>query len=131
MDSVMASELTRLKSRDFAIQNTEEVYDRPEMATPKSRGQDTSKIQSVPRPAIMVEDRFPDWQGKPVSQTLSPERAGLSTEPHSMYAQSIGSIPPLPELPADVPMKGRNRDCLGCRSSILLYVTNTVEHIMI
>lgn len=102
MDSGMASELARMKSRDVAIQNNEELYDRPRMATPKSRGQLGPRPQTAYRPTIAVEDRFPDGQGKPVSASKTAELIQLPSRPHSMYAESLSSIPPLPELPADV-----------------------------
>ena len=108
MDSSMASELARMKSRDVAEQNKEEVYDRPRMATPRSSRPKGSRSNSAASTSVMVEDRFPDWQGKPMSRNQSPQRPQPPPpRPNSMYAESI---PPLPEMPADTGVRALRAD---------------------
>lgn len=109
MNSEMASELARMKSRDFAHPSMEPWQDRPRMAIPpRSKSKDKSRSSSggTPAPGVSVEDRFPDWQGKPASRNNSPQRAPLMHKSHSMYAD----IPPMPELPADVVVKVSKAD---------------------
>ena len=112
MDSGMASELARMKSRDVAIKNNEEVYDRPRMATPKSRGEEKSKCQGTARVPAMLEDRSPDRPSKPISLNLSSEPVELSTRPQSAYSESI---PPMPELPTDVQVRVSRMDELALK----------------
>ena len=102
MDSGMASELARMKSRDVAIKNNEEVYDRPRMAKPRSRGEDKVENEPTRRAPFMIEDRFPGRKIR--SRSLGPgnEPAELSARPLSTYSESI---PPMPELPANVQIK--------------------------
>lgn len=102
MDSGMASELARLKSRDVALQNNEEVYDRPRMAKPKSRSEERSRSRGASRVPLMLEDRFPDGRGRLTAANLSSEPAELSAKRLSTYSESI---PPMPELPADVQVR--------------------------
>jgi serine/arginine repetitive matrix protein 2 len=99
MDSSMASELARMKSRDVAISNNETVYDKPRMATPRRKTHDgiggnmtarvrhTPSLHSATSQATLAQD---ESQQEPVE---------LSARPLSTYSESI---PPLPELPADV-----------------------------
>ncbi|KAK5132466.1 hypothetical protein LTR08_009077 [Meristemomyces frigidus] len=113
MNSEMASELARMKSRDVAVGNAadrgEFLYERPRMvfapASKKEKGRSAS--DETARPAVSVEDRFPEWQGKPASRDTSPQRPNILHRPHSMYAESI---PPMPELPADVVGKVNRTD---------------------
>ncbi|KAK3641353.1 hypothetical protein LTR56_011381 [Elasticomyces elasticus] len=104
MNSEAASELARMKSRDFAEKDQEQPpRDRPRIAFPK-RG---NKSKNVPyKPTTSVEDRFPGWQSK---QDGSPSRPNMTHRPHSMYAESI---PPMPELPADAAVKASKADVL-------------------
>ena len=104
MDSTMASELARMKSRDVAIQNNEDLYDRPRMATPNKRGQQSPQRPRTMMPnAVMVEGRSPGWSTKPVFQQASFEslRAESRPRPHSIAE----SIPSLPELPVDAEVR--------------------------
>lgn len=102
MDSSMASELARMKSRDIAISNNEQVYERPRMATPKSRSaaQLENNERAVRFPNTAAEEgafaRRDSVEPTPGTPAYPVE---LSTRPMSTYAESI---PPLPELPADV-----------------------------
>lgn len=100
MDSAMASELARRKSRDVAIQNNENVYERPRMATPRTRSQtDVPRARDTMPNAMTVEQRSPSWDSKPVFHKASFEslHGPPRQRPHSM----ADSIPSLPELPAD------------------------------
>ena len=102
MDSGMASELARMKSRDVAIENNEEMYDRPRMATPKSRREDGSRSPTASGSTVLVQHRSFRGEEKSMPQKVSVEGAALSSRPHSIYAESI---PPLPELPTNVGKK--------------------------
>ena len=106
MEAGMASELARLKSRDVAIQNNEEMFDRPRMATPKSRSGSKSRSSSSPK---CSEERLPEQRLKVALLALSGEGKEFSNRPHSMYAESI---PPIPELPASVGTKVSRLDGL-------------------
>lgn len=100
MDSAMASELARRKSRDVAIQNNEELYDPPRSATPKKHSQqDVTRVRSSMPNAIVVEQRSPGWAAKPNFAKPSFESLNhpARERPHSIAE----SIPSLPELPAD------------------------------
>ncbi|EMC91449.1 hypothetical protein BAUCODRAFT_39634 [Baudoinia panamericana UAMH 10762] len=108
MDSEAASELARMKSRDIARQEKEQFEARPRVATPTS-GRSRSKGRASPRSSISVEDRFPDWQQKTNSQPSTPQQSPALNRRHSMYAESI---PPLPELPADVAEKASRADLM-------------------
>jgi serine/arginine repetitive matrix protein 2 len=99
MSSEAAIELARMKSRDFAKQDMVPQNDRPRMAIPK-RG----KSSAPTTPTRRVEDRFPEWQSKAVSNEASVQRPPRVS---SLYAESI---PPLPELPADVAAKASKAD---------------------
>ncbi|KAK5122406.1 hypothetical protein LTR85_003990 [Meristemomyces frigidus] len=102
MNSEMASELARMKSRDFAHADMDPSQDRPRMVfAPKSK-KTRSASNEASRSTVSVEDRFPEWQGKPAAREGSPQRPQVLHRPHSMYAESI---PPMPELPADVEVK--------------------------
>ncbi|KAK5108248.1 hypothetical protein LTR62_008632 [Meristemomyces frigidus] len=104
MNSTAASELARMKSRDFAKGDTVPAHDRPRMATPKG-----SKSNSSPNtPTRRVEDRFPDWTSKAASQQVPFERAAIRLK-HTSYPDSI---PPMPELPADVVAKASKSEGL-------------------
>ncbi|KAK3677484.1 hypothetical protein LTR78_002334 [Recurvomyces mirabilis] len=102
MDSTAASELARMKSKDFAKGDTVPIQDRPRMATPKS-----GKSSTPTTPTRRVEDRFPDWTSKASSQSPSLERSPISAKKD--YAESI---PPMPELPADMVFKASKSDDL-------------------
>lgn len=104
MDSGMASELARMKSRDVAINKNEEVYERPRTAKPKNR-----KDKSKSEPSVSVPPRI---DGHPKSEpnvdtALNIEIAELPARSNSMYSESI---PPMPELPADVHAKVNRMD---------------------
>ncbi|KAK0922414.1 hypothetical protein LTR91_025964 [Friedmanniomyces endolithicus] len=108
MNSQAASELARLKSRDFAEKEDKEPSrDRPRIAFPK-RGKSSNKNGPY-CPNVSVEDRFPSWQGKTSLRDASPQRPQLAHRPHSMYAESI---PPMPELPADAAVKAIKADVM-------------------
>jgi hypothetical protein len=109
MDSGMASELARMKSRDVAINKNEEVYDRPRMAKPKSR-KDKSKGESSARVPLLTEDRFPSRE-QIVETSLTTDLVELPAR-NSMYSESI---PPMPELPADVQVKVTRIDQMAAR----------------
>lgn len=108
MDSGMASELGRMKSRDVAVQNNEQVYDRPRMATPKSsRREGTS---SYFRP--ISSDGQTVGVNRPVLEKQTKEGDALSARPQSFYAESI---PPLPEFPMDVSKKVSKIDGMAAK----------------
>ncbi|KAK0307072.1 hypothetical protein LTR01_005718 [Friedmanniomyces endolithicus] len=108
MDSQAASELARMKSRDFMDKEDQQpARDRPRIAFPK-RGKSSNKNGPY-RPNVSVEDRFPSWQGKASLREASPQRPQLAHRPHSMYAESI---PPMPELPADAAVKAIKADVM-------------------
>ncbi|KAK0266898.1 hypothetical protein LTR35_016737 [Friedmanniomyces endolithicus] len=108
MNSQAASELARMKSRDFAEKEDQQPpRDRPRIAFPK-RGKSSNKDGPY-RSNVSVEDRFPSWQGKASLREASPQRPQLAHRPHSMYAESI---PPMPELPADAAVKAIKADVM-------------------
>ncbi|KAK3712629.1 hypothetical protein LTR37_009072 [Vermiconidia calcicola] len=102
MDSGMASELARMKSRDVAVQNNEFLFDRPRTARPKSRGAEDkrsrSRSHSTARvPAAARKDCLSD------SNSSLAEPSGFSGPvelPSSRMSSYSESIPPMPELPA-------------------------------
>ncbi|KAK5164039.1 uncharacterized protein LTR77_010130 [Saxophila tyrrhenica] len=100
MDSGMAAELARLKSRDIASSNNQRIDDRPRMATPRLRENTRSMSSSTaPVPTAVVARRPMDRRGSLPSEAAQQQIAELSARPLSGYADSI---PPMPELPADV-----------------------------
>ncbi|KAK4541581.1 hypothetical protein LTR36_007878 [Oleoguttula mirabilis] len=109
MNSEVASELARMKSRDFAHRDREPWQERPRMVfAPRSKDKKTRSASSEAScPTVSVEDRFPEWQGKPASRETSPQRPQVLHRAHSMYAENI---PPMPELPADVEIKSSRAD---------------------
>ena len=103
MDSGMASELARMKSRDVAISNNEEVYERPRMAKPKTRRSKTT-LESSSLTSLPTGDSFPSSdETKDTAATAS--LAELPARSNSIYSAYSESIPPMPELPADVQVK--------------------------
>jgi len=113
MNSQAASELARMKSRDFAEKEDKEPSrDRPRIAFPK-RGKSSNKNGPY-RPNVSVEDRFPSWQGKTSLRDASPQRPQLAHRPHSMYAESI---PPadaaVKAIKADVMVAKKLKDSAG------------------
>lgn len=100
MNEEAAAELARAKSRDRAGESMAGKADRPRTAQPRSR--------SASRPKVSVEDLFPEWKGSAGRDAsrdpppAMPMRPSMRHRPHSMYAESI---PPLPDLPADVEVK--------------------------
>ncbi|KAK3047225.1 hypothetical protein LTR09_011325 [Extremus antarcticus] len=100
MDSGMASELARMKSRDVAVGNNAQLFDRPRIATPRSRGEVRSMSQGTARLPPSVGGERHDRRGSlPSEEAGQQQYAELSARPNSVYAESI---PPMPELPADV-----------------------------
>jgi serine/arginine repetitive matrix protein 2 len=104
MTPEMASELARMKSRDFAHANTPAWQEQPRMATPKSHRKQKSQSTNLV-PTRKVEDFIPEWTSKPAGSSTNLAPAPRVTQ--SMYAESI---PPLPELPADVQKKAHRAD---------------------
>ena len=93
MDSEMASELARMKSRDVAIENNEVVFERPQIAKPKSRGGEEVKNEDTARLPPMADERRPHWQEKSAAQTSFPDVAELPafqhlSRQHSSYARN-------------------------------------------
>ncbi|KAK3715703.1 hypothetical protein LTR37_006928 [Vermiconidia calcicola] len=99
MDSGMASELARMKSRDVAVQNNEFLFDRPRTAKPKSRGAEDkrSRSHSTARvPAAARKDCFSDSNGSSAEPGNFFGPVELPSRSMSTYSESI---PPMPELP--------------------------------
>lgn len=93
-EAKMAPELGRMKSRDVAVQNNEEIFDRPKRATPKSSSSKKSTLQtSSSSPG--------DGVNHGVDATLPSGGAQLDRPPSSIAE----SIPPRPKLPANVGAK--------------------------
>lgn len=110
MNAAAASELARKKSRDVVANSTASIHDLPRMATPKRPAVAMGRPGIATSPSSRsVEDRFPDWQSKAHRASNSPPRPQIQHRPHSMYAESI---PPLPELPADVEVKASKADVM-------------------
>ncbi|KAI7181180.1 hypothetical protein KC324_g8774, partial [Hortaea werneckii] len=80
--------------------------EQPRMVFPSLTKTKGNKKQPY-RPSAAVEDFFPDWQSKPASRESSTERPQPSNQKFSMPAETI---PPLPELPADVGIKASRAD---------------------
>jgi hypothetical protein len=112
MDSEMASELARMKSRDVAINKNEDVYDRPRMAKPKGRRAKSGGEASARIP-LMIEDRYPGHEEN-VETNVTPELAELPVRSNSMYSESI---PPMPELPANVQIRINRMDELAAKTT--------------
>ncbi|KAI7081527.1 hypothetical protein KC356_g9063 [Hortaea werneckii] len=105
MTPEMASEFARARSKDFANADKKPWQEQPRMVFPslsKTKGN-----KKPYRPSAAVEDFFPDWQSKPASRDSSAERPQPSNQKFSMPAETI---PPLPELPADVGIKASRAD---------------------
>ncbi|GAB7359258.1 hypothetical protein MBLNU230_g5915t1 [Neophaeotheca triangularis] len=110
MTEEMASQLARKKSRDVVGENTDPARERPRMATPRASQASVRSSQTAPAQAPQhavavgsssVEERFPGWNGKAANPEQVKKDPGKAIRPKS-YAESI---PPLPELPADVGVK--------------------------
>ncbi|KAH9844506.1 hypothetical protein Tdes44962_MAKER07330 [Teratosphaeria destructans] len=126
MTPEMASELARMKSRDFAPQAAQDTESRPRMAMSKHF---KSKSRSSAAPVLerRVEDYFPDWQSKPTASHPAP--APGPNRPYSSYAESV---PPLPELPVDVMKKAHRAGEIiakksSARSTPTVSARNSVE----
>ena len=113
MDSEMASELARLKSRDVAINKNEEVYDRPRMAKPKARRAKSGGEASARIPQMMIEDRYPGPEERSESN-MTPDLVELPVRSNSMYSESI---PPMPELPTNVQIRINRMDELAAKTT--------------
>lgn len=98
MSEQEAAELARLKSRDVAGREGSPMHDRPHMAIPK-KGRSESNATT---PNRSVEDYYPDWQSKGKQTAPPAQKAPVPPRAYSMYAESI---PPMPDLPADVARK--------------------------
>lgn len=96
MSEQEAAELARAKSRDVAGRDM--MNDRPHMAMPK-RDRSQSNAAAATR---SVEDYYPDWQSKGKQTAPPAQKAPVPPRAYSMYAESI---PPMPDLPADVARK--------------------------
>ncbi|KAI7546261.1 hypothetical protein KC331_g5729 [Hortaea werneckii] len=106
MTPEMASEFARARSKDFANADKKPWQEQPRMVFPSLTKSKGNKKQPY-RPSAAVEDFFPDWQSKPASRESSTERPQPSNQKFSMPAETI---PPLPELPADVGIKASRAD---------------------
>ncbi|KAI7226748.1 hypothetical protein KC330_g8692 [Hortaea werneckii] len=106
MTPEMASEFARARSKDFANADKKPWQEQPRMVFPSLTKTKGNKKQPY-RPSAAVEDFFPDWQSKPASRESSTERPQPSNQKFSMPAETI---PPLPELPADVGIKASRAD---------------------
>ncbi|KAI7278437.1 hypothetical protein KC345_g5952 [Hortaea werneckii] len=106
MTPEMASEFARARSKDFANADKKPWQEQPRMVFPSLSKTKGNKKQPY-RPSAAVEDFFPDWQSKPTSRDSSAERPQPSNQKFSMPAETI---PPLPELPADVGIKASRAD---------------------
>ncbi|KAI6963917.1 hypothetical protein KC355_g12370, partial [Hortaea werneckii] len=106
MTPEMASEFARARSKDFANADKKPWQEQPRMVFPSLTKTKGNKKQPY-RPSAAVEDFFPDWQSKPASRDSSTERPQPSNQKFSMPAETI---PPLPELPADVDIKASRAD---------------------
>ncbi|RMY76989.1 hypothetical protein D0864_06345 [Hortaea werneckii] len=106
MTPEMASEFARARSKDFANADKKPWQEQPRMVFPSLSKTKGNKKQPY-RPSAAVEDFFPDWQSKPASRDSSAERPQPSNQKFSMPAETI---PPLPELPADVGIKASRAD---------------------
>ncbi|TKA27761.1 hypothetical protein B0A50_04862 [Salinomyces thailandicus] len=112
MSPEMASELARAKSKDVAsnAEKNKPWHEQPRMAFPSLSKLKHGKQKAPYKPSTSVEDFFPEWQSKVSSakpSSPSSERPRAAQRGHSMYAESI---PPLPELPADVEIKASRAD---------------------
>ena len=112
MDSEMASELARLKSRDVAINKNEDVYDRPRVARPKGRRAKSGGEASA-RVPLMIEDKYPGHEENGETN-VTPDLAELPVRSNSMYSESI---PPMPELPANVQVRINRMDELAAKTT--------------
>ena len=131
MNEEAASELARLKSRDVAGHNATASHDRPRMAAPKLKKSKSSS--NANESTWSVEDRFPEWQCKPAEQN-SPKASQKAARSYSLYAESI---PPMPELPADVEVKVSKADVMvakklaqSARSTPSTSARNSGEHLL-
>ncbi|GAB1737695.1 hypothetical protein NU219Hw_g2108t1 [Hortaea werneckii] len=106
MTPEMASEFARARSKDFANADKKPWQEQPRMVFPSLTKTKGNKKQPY-RPSAAVEDFFPDWRSKPASRESSVERPQPSNQKFSMPAETI---PPLPELPADVGIKASRAD---------------------
>ena len=93
MEASAAAKLARLRSRDIASQSNEDLFEQPKTATPRSRRSTKSEHHKAQALQGGATSQLPETQNNPADQASASLSRSVSV---------AESIPPLPQLPANL-----------------------------